>query len=139
MTTALMGIGIGLTAVGKIYEGVAGSQAAQFNQGVAERNKGISLDMAKSEAARVRRGAARSIGQMRANYGASGLVATGSVLDVFEDSYAEAELDVKTVLYKGEVQALGFEDEANLQKQKATNSIVSGVLGAGSVGFRMVN
>jgi hypothetical protein len=54
------------------------------------------------------------LGSIRAAYGASGVTAAGSPLDVLEMSVANAERDRQQILYKGELKALGYEDTRTL-------------------------
>ncbi len=50
------------------------------------------------------------MGAMRAAYGASGVRAEGSPLDVLAMSATNAKRDHNAILFKGELKALGYED-----------------------------
>lgn len=150
-------------AAGARQEGQAAYQAAQFNamiseynRQVAERNKRQAIaqaDVEGSDQIRVNR---RQLSSIRAAYGASGLDLTGSTLDVMEDTAMEQELDVKRIKYKGEITAIGYEDEGRqhqmkaqlsrmegeaalrASKTKALSSIIGGVTGAASIFYKGV-
>lgn len=70
------------------------------------------------------------LGQMRANVGASGIAMDGSALDVLEQSATRAELDALNIRYKGKVQALGYQQDAQFDDMRATNTRAAGKLQA---------
>lgn len=148
-------------AVGAMQEADATNQAAQYNASiqdynrkVSERNKITTLQQADAEAADLESKNRRTLSSIRAAYGASGLQLTGSTLDVMEDTAIEQQLDVSRVRYKGQLTAIGYDDEASnfaakaqlermkgesaLQagKIKAIGSVVSGVTNAASMFYK---
>src|SRR5262249_6097014 len=62
-----------------------------------------------------------------AAYGASGVTAEGSPLDVLASSAYKAEMDRQTILYDGRIKAMGYEDQAALDRAKAGNEMMSGI------------
>jgi hypothetical protein len=54
------------------------------------------------------------MGAIRAGYGASGVDASGSVLDVLSSSASNAALDHETIIYRGRLAAAGYANEAQL-------------------------
>lgn len=121
-----------ISAVGAISQAVSARNAAKYNAAVAERNAVISRQQAAANEAAQRRDAFRAMGRIRAGYGAAGVATEGTPLDVLEDSAAEAELDALNIRYKGEIAAMGYESEAQLQKTRAKSALVTGVFNAGS-------
>lgn len=95
------------------------AQIAEYNRQVAERNKATALAEADAEARDVSRENRRTMASIRAAYGASGLALEGSPLDVMEDTALEQELDVAKTRYKGQLRAIGYQDEAANYKMKA--------------------
>ena len=81
---------------------------------IAGRNAGLAREAAATDAALLERQTRMQLGSIRAAYGASGVTAAGSPLDVLEMSVANAERDRQQILYKGELKALGYEDTRTL-------------------------
>lgn len=126
-----------LGVVGSLVSGITGMMAAQaqadaaadaaeqnariadYNRKVAERNKNTVLAEADAAASDKQRDNRRVMSSIRASYGASGLSLEGSPLDVMTDTALEQELDVSRTRYKGQLQAIGYEDEGNNYKLKA--------------------
>ena len=96
------------------------AEIAKYNQAVAQRNKNAALAQADAQAADQERTNARQLASIRSGYGASGLALEGSPLAVMEDTALEQELDVQKGKYKGQLTALGYEDEAANYKLKET-------------------
>lgn len=131
------------------------AQIAEYNRQVAERNKNTVLAEADAAARDQSRDNRRVMGSIRASYGASGLSLEGSPLDVMEDTALEQELDVSKTRYKGELQAIGYKDEAANYKMKAelhrmeaasatraggisaVGAIFGGLAGAGKAGMSL--
>jgi len=109
------------------------AQAADYNAKIAQRNAAVAREQASRDEEQQRRDARKQLGLMRASYGASGITPEGSPLDVLEASAAEAELDAQNIRYKGELRAMGYNDEATLDKYSASTSrsAAGSSLGAG--------
>jgi len=120
------------SVLGAISSANAESNAAKYNAAVSKQNAQIARDQAVSDIDRQRRVAYRTQGQAVANYGASGVTLEGTPLDVLEQSAAEAKLDELNIKYNSELQALGFENTARLDRQRASNARTSGLLKAGT-------
>jgi hypothetical protein len=121
-----------MQAVGALSQGMQAKNAAKYNAKLAEQNAAMARDQANADAQAQQRDARRTIGLARANYGASGVTLEGSPLDVLEQSAALAELDRQTILYKGEVRATGYGNEAALEKHRGKTAMMEGIMGAGS-------
>lgn len=122
--------GAAVSAMGSMAQGKAQAQAARYNAQIAERNATIARQQANADAETQRRNSMRAIGAMRANYGASGVTLEGSPLDVLESSAAEAKLDEMNIRYKGELKAIGYTDEAALDRANAKTAKQQGLMGA---------
>lgn len=107
-------------AVGAMMEGEAKQAAAQQNANIADynrqvslRNRGVVLSQAQADAKDSQRELQRNLATIRTAYGASGLALEGSPIDVMNDVAKEKSYDTTKILYKGDVQAAGYTDEAN--------------------------
>lgn len=131
MAAALPIISTAFSVIGAISGARAESNAAKFNAAQAERNAQVARSNAAADAQAQSRDARRRIGAARAAYGAAGVSLEGSPLDVLEQSAAEAEMDKMNILYKGELQAMGYEDTAALNRSRAKDAQTAGIFGAG--------
>ena len=125
----LQGVGTAVSVIGAIQGAGAASDAASYNAKVAENNAIAARQQAAANAEAQSRAARQRIGQMEANYGASGISMEGSALDILEQSARDAELDRLNIIYGGEVRARGYGAEADLQSSKANDT--SGYWSAG--------
>jgi hypothetical protein len=123
---ALTVIGGLVSAVGTVMQAQAASAAAEqnakiadYNAQVAERNRATALAQADSESRDLARQHRRQLAQIRVAYGTSGLTMEGTPLDVIEDTALEQELDQEKTRYKGQLRAIGYQDEENNYKMKA--------------------
>ena len=66
----------------------------------------------------------KAIGSMTADFGASGVTGAGSVMDVIQASATVAELDRQNILYKGKLEAMGFLEEAALERARGKQAII---------------
>lgn len=120
-----------VSAFGAIQSANAQASAAEYNAKVAERNRKEALRQTDSEVDRERRANRRQLASIRAQYGASGLDASfGAPLDVLEDSATEQERDVAAIERAGQLRAIGYTDEANLQRAEAKNARRAGTISA---------
>ena len=117
---ALMMAGAAISAAGAIQQGNAAKSAATYTATLKERDAAIATQQATQDAQQVRWAAARSQGFLLADYGASGVIAEGSPLDVLANSASQAKLDEETVKYKGKLQATGFMSDAALARYGGT-------------------
>lgn len=111
------------SAVGAFNQGQAQANAAEYNAGVNDVNKGFALrDQAKNFA--------RSQGRAMAGYGASGVTLdSGSPLDVLADAAAQSELDKLKIQFN-------YDSRSTLDRTSAENYRTSSVLNAVGSGLR---
>lgn len=125
--------GAGAAAYGAIQSGNAASAADNYNAEVAAANATAATQQAQQNAMLQQQQAKQQLGSVVASYGASGVDAgSGSALDVLSMSASNAELDRQTILYKGQLQANGYTDEAQLDSSSAANAGEQGDLKAAS-------
>lgn len=116
--------------VGTLQSARASENAANYNAAVARNNAASARDQADADARRQRILGEKALGGIRAAAGASGITMEGSPLDVLGESAANAELDVLSIKYKGELRAMGHESDATLDAAKASNTRTTGYLAA---------
>lgn len=121
-----------LSAYGAVQHADAAKKAAFYNADLNTRNATIAYDQASAEAAMVRRQAAQVQGSAVAGYGASGVQLEGSPLDVLASSAAQAKLDEETVNYRGNLKAMGYYSNAELDRMAGTTAVQQGQLQAAS-------
>lgn len=110
------------------------ASAEKYNATIAEQNSVAALQQSAAAALIQQEHAKKAIGATVAGYGASGVTMDGSPLDVLAESASSAERDRQTVLYKGQLQAAGYEDQAQLDRTSASNALTQGYFdAAGSV------
>ena len=123
---AMAGIGVMMDVFGNLNdamaaerEGRATAKALEFNAEQKERNATqIELQTAEDER-RLRIQNRRTIGAMRADYGASGVTASGSVLQILEESAAAAEFDAVNFRMSGMREADAVRMDARMDREKA--------------------
>lgn len=120
------------SVVGAISSANSEAAAYKYNAKIAERNAVISRQQAAADVDRQRRIADKAIGGIKASYAASGVTMEGTPLDIVEESAAQAKLDELNIKYNGELQAMGFENSAALDRARASNAKTSGYMAAGS-------
>jgi len=131
-------------AMGAQAQGQSAAMAQQFNAEIAGRNAQLARDSAQYDADIQERQSRMQMGAMRAAFGASGVRAEGSPLDVLEMSATNAKRDYNAILYKGDLKALGYEDtktlslygaeSAKTQADWATaSSLLTGFTGAAKI------
>lgn len=84
-----------------------------------KRNRELALLQAGEAAKDKGKLVAATMGSVRAAYGANGLSIDGSPLDVLEATAREGALDIKKELFKGDVAAAGWADQANMSTVQA--------------------
>ncbi len=125
-------VGTLVSAVGAIQQGQAAAASARANAQIAERNATVARASAAQDAEAKDRENRIRLGAIAAGYGASGVSLAGTPLDVLADSARQAELDRQTIVYKGELRALGFSDSAAMDRAQAKNAKRAGYFKAGS-------
>lgn len=118
-----------MSVVGAIQQGnaqeaqyKAQAQAQDYNAKISE-NQAIAANQqsaAREDAERRQRRIA--LGSARASMSQSGLTDSGSVMDMFDQSSINSELDVLNTRYEGQLQARGFNEQATLDRYGAANA-----------------
>lgn len=107
-------------ASGELTESNAASAAANYNARIDTYNQTVTLQEGQIAENNVRRQAMETIGQSRANAGASGFSSnSGSPVDVFQSSVYNAEMDALNTRFSYGAKAKSYEMDAKLQRQRA--------------------
>src|SRR5262245_58059242 len=104
-------VGTVVAAAGAVSSGIAQSHAADYSAQVAQQNAQLAKQQAQQNAEIQAAQARQQLGATAAAYGASGVTAEGSPLDVLASSAYKAEMDRQTILYDGRIKAMGYEDQ----------------------------
>lgn len=118
----------------------AQSTIAKQNAAIADQNSKSAFDVGIQREEAVRRNATQQLGAQAAGASESGFVSnSGSMLTSQVQSAGEAELDALQTRYQGILQGQAYKDQAandefqsKVAKSNVTNSLVGGVLGAGT-------
>lgn len=114
--------GDGISALGAINEGKSAEMAGEYNAQVAEQNARYSMDQARENERRQRIDSKKFLGDIRASYGASGITADASALDILQESAGNAELDALTIRHEGQMKAVGYRNEAMYNRVAGKNA-----------------
>ena len=132
LATGMLITGAAVAATGSIVQGRAQRKAAEYNANIAEKNARIELERTAEEEKRFRVLARKEIGQIRANYAASGVRMEGSALDVLHDSAANAEADAISIRTEGRRRAQAYREGATLDRMQGRAGERAGYFGAAS-------
>ncbi len=121
-TEILLALSIGISAIGQLAAGASANRAAEFNTRVARDNAAASRAAAAESARRQKRLGLKRQGTLRS--------LDPNKLDLLEDSAMEEELAVQTILHEGEVQAIGFERTAALERARGSAARTGAFVGA---------
>jgi hypothetical protein len=130
ITLALVAAGTAVSAIGAIQQGQSQASASKYNAAVAEQNAGAAKQQAEAAAMIQQEQAKKAMGSTVAAYGASGVSMEGTPLDVLANSASVAERDRQNIMYKGKLQAAGYQSQADLDRRSATNSLNQGYMKA---------
>lgn len=124
-----------VSVVGQMQQAKAQSQSANYNAKVSQRNAKVALQQGDMDAEAQRRKNIITLGAMRGAYGASGVTAEGSPLDVLETSATNMELDRQSILSKARLRAMGYSDDATLSGMSADSANSNGLTGTAGLLF----
>lgn len=145
-TTALIIAGTAMQAVSSISQGIQQSETASYNADVArsqaawsDYNAQAAEARAGEDARQLREQRYRALGTQRANLARSGVAASGSPLDVFNDTILSTEADAARVIYGGDAEALNLRNQGQAYRSRASfmdgqssSALLGGIIGAGT-------
>jgi hypothetical protein len=131
-TVATIGASM-LGAVGSIAQGQASQQAQQYNAKVAQIQATTAENQAASQSANIVDATRRKVGTAIAAGGESGIdTSEGSFRDLLANTSAFGHLDALTALYKGNVLATGYRNQAAADIYAGDQAALGGWMGAGT-------
>lgn len=128
--TALVVASTAVSAIGAISAGNAQADAYRYQAQVADQNATAARQQAQTAALIQQEQAKRTMGATIAAYGASGIAMEGTPLDVLANSASQAERDRQQIIYKGEMQAAGYNNQAEMDRSSASNAQSQGYMKA---------
>lgn len=139
MAQAAALIGIGGSVIGAINasdEQRLKNEATNFNTAMSLQQATLALQESAEDERRLRVQGKQQLGEMRANYGASGITMEGSPLEIMQQSAANLELDALTIRHQGEVKAWAYRNQAKLDAfdQYASQEMLPGRIAASIFG-----
>lgn len=123
-------VGTAVSTVATVAKSTDDAAAANFNFQQQQKNAAATEVQGAEEERMARISAAKQIGGLAANYGASGVTSDGSSSDVLRDSNAEAEADAQKIRYGTQLKAQGYEAQASLYGMEANSDLTGGGLSA---------
>jgi hypothetical protein len=138
--------GLLLKGASGIISGIAARKEAEANAEAAEYNADTAVENSKlvtrkwvEDVRRERVLNRRTLGSMKAAYGASGVTMENSAMDVLENSFANGEMNASYIEQEGRQSAAAYLREANMQRKRAkyyreggTLSSAGALIGAGA-------
>jgi hypothetical protein len=122
--TAALVLSTAVSAAGQLQAGANAQKAANFNAQVAFNNANAARLAAIEDGKRQKRLGMKRQGSRRASPGGS------DKIDLLEDSALEEALEVQSIIHGGEVQAIGFENNARLEIARGKYARSSAMFGA---------
>ena len=118
-------------AVGAVYTAKQQANASEYRAQVDENNATLTRQQTAAEEEGKRRQMAVQMGSLRASAIETGFDAnTGSLATLQAKTAGEMELDVLTSRYRGELEAIGLQQDADMGRSNAKAAMTSGYLSA---------
>lgn len=141
IAAAAVVIGAGISMYGSIQQGKAAEEAGRAQKNINEQNAMQIEKQGKDEEKLLRQNSRKQLGDMRTDYGASGVTLEGSPLDWMVDSAMAAERDALNIRYTTQDRATSMRmggqyalQEGESKKKAYTwQAIGTGVSAAGSM------
>ncbi len=122
VAAAVVAAGAVVGAVGAEEKGASEQSAANYNANIAYTQAAQAKQEATENARRQRVSSEMQLGNMRAQYGASGVQMEGSALDVMQASASRAELDAQTIIHQGDMKAWAYQSNASMETFKGVQA-----------------
>lgn len=125
-----------MDAFGSLAQGRAASNAAKYNADLDLIQAKTASDQAAIAAGEEARKTRQRLAAQRAGAAQEGVETTGSVLDVMDATASQGQLDYLTSVYNGDVNNVSRQNDAKLNRMKATAALTQGWIGATSAIFK---
>lgn len=104
------------------YVQASNTEAYDFNANAADQNARQSIALSAQQERQQRIIGRKAVGDMRANFGASGFTMEGSATNVLAESMAAVEMDALNIRYAGQVKAINYSNQATQFRSQARSS-----------------
>jgi hypothetical protein len=132
ITLATTAIGAGVTAYGQRQAGKAREQAAKYNAKVAE-NQAIQEGMnARERARRLRMKHRRIKASQRVRTAKSGILATGSALEVMAETATNMEMELSDLRWQSDIKQADYQAQAGMSLWEGRQARRAGNIAAGA-------
>jgi len=128
----LAGAGMGLSAISSIAGGNQAAAADSANAQIEKQKAQAALATSEAQATQVQQQTNQKMGEIAADYGASGVEMKGSPLNVMMSNAIQGQLSKQLTLYQGSVNANYDQNQAQLDQNKAAQDQSSGWLKGGT-------
>lgn len=132
MMTALMLGGAALSAYGQVKSGQDKNKAAKFNASIAEQQAESVLQQGTKQANLQRYRGRQLISSQRARYGASGVTASGSPLEVMAQTAEDVEYDALMTEWESKTKAQYYKSGAENSRRAGKKAVTDSYIGAGT-------
>jgi len=118
-----------LSAYGKVQEGQAAGNVADYNAGVARQNANLAASIGAARESAVRSQNRAALGTQASALSEAGIGLEGSAADVMRQSTINAELDALNTRYEAQLQARNFDVQATQSDYEARQARYRGYVG----------
>lgn len=119
VTNVLSSVGGIVTGIGQLKNAKSDISVGNYNADIYNQNAQAARQSQELLEVQKRRNLKSIISSQKAIYGSSGIKLSGSPLEVMADSIKNANMDIAIDKYNSEVQARGYENQAQLEKYQA--------------------
>ena len=127
--TAAQWWGVGLSAAGSLLGGRDRKRQANEQAYLQRVNAALARRQGRLDARDIRRAGSAAIGSARAAIGASGITGEGSAADIVASSLFEIENAVLENTFSRELEAMGFNLQAQAYKRQGRDADRAGLIG----------
>ena len=121
-----------VSALGTAVQASASYNAARANEEIADNNAEIAERKKRKDEEALRRKKRLEIARLRSGMSSSGADISGSLMDVLDQSYLNAEMDIAELRLKGDQEVIGHKNKKAVHAATAKSSLASGLLGVTS-------
>ena len=131
LATSLLIAGTAASVGGQISAGQKQSQAEKFNASISDQQAESVLQQGTRQANLQRRRGESFVSTQRARYGASGVTASGSPLEVMAQTAEDVEYDALMTEWESKTKAQYYKAEAENRRRAGKKAITDSYIGAG--------
>lgn len=123
-------IGGVVSGVGALVQASAARRSYEAQAALNDRQAGLERLRGEYEAGQFRKQADRLIGTTIASGAAGGVLYSGSVAEVVQETIAETELDIEAIKYGANVNAANYQAQAGIDRANGRRALIGGFFNA---------